>query len=149
MISSGMPRRLAIASANRDGLELLAVATGSAAQRSAWEVLERGLQRYQRVTVVRSGQRVGREVLVHGGSVSGFGAVAAEPFAITALRGARGARGVLEARLQLPTALEAPIAFNQPVGELVLEQNGRIVGAVPLVAPLSIAPPSWFDTARR
>lgn len=35
-----------------------------------------------------------------------------------------------------PGTLEA----DQTVGELVLEHNGRIVGAIPLVAPVSIAP---------
>ena len=28
-------------------------------------------------------------------------------------------------------------------------QNGRIVAAIPLVVPLTIAPGGWFDTARR
>jgi D-alanyl-D-alanine carboxypeptidase len=139
----------AIASGSRDGLDLLAVASGPASEREVWNVLARGFERYERVTVVRSGQRVGREIVVRGGSIARFGAVAGEPFALTAPRGRRGARGVVDARLQLPAAVEPPIAVNQTVGELVLEQNGRIVAAIPLVAPLTIAPSGWFDTARR
>ena len=52
-------------------------------------------------------------------------------------------------RLQLPSEIEAPVEVNQPLGELVVEQEGRVLAVVPLVAPQAIAPSGWLDTAQR
>ncbi len=91
VLADAPPAPATIASSSRDGLDLLAVASGPASEREVWNVLVRGFERYERVTVVRSGQRVGREIVVRGGSIARFGAVAAEPFALTAPRRGREA----------------------------------------------------------
>jgi len=136
----------AIVVGSRGDLVMLAVATGAAAERDAWDIVERGLARYERVPVVRAGQRIGRDVHVHGGSLPSFGGVAAEAFAVTARRGGRASVGLM---LQLPAAVEAPVAVNQPVGELLVESGGRIVGAIPVVAPATIARGRWLGSSRR
>ena len=136
----------AIAVGSRGDLAMLAVTTGAAAEREAWDVVERGLARYERIPVVRAGQRIGHDVHVRGGSSPSFGAVAAEAFAVTARRNSRLSVGLM---LQLPAAVEAPVAANQPVGELVVELGGRIVGAVPLVTPGAIARGRWLGRGRR
>ena len=135
----------AMAIEERDGLALLAVASGPEAPRDAWRVMERGLTRYRRVEIVRAGQAVGGDVEA-GGEVAHVTAVAAQSFALTIPRSGAFA---LRAWLQLHVDGERSPASNQSIGELVFEQSGRIVGAVPLMAPPPNTPTRWLDTARR
>jgi hypothetical protein len=136
----------AIAIEERDGLALLAVASGPEAPRNAWQALERGLARYRRVEVVRAGQVVAGEVGGRGGGVAHVTAVAAQSFALTVPRSGVFA---IRAWLQLHADGEAPPVPNQSMGELVFEKAGRVIGAVPLVAPEPSAPSRWLDTASR
>ncbi len=138
--------RTAIAIAERDGLALLAVASGTDAVHAVWQVLERGLTRYRRVEVVRAGQSIGGDVAGRDGVLAHITAVAAQSFALTVPRSGPFA---LRAWLQLPEGVGDAVAPNQPLGELVFEQAGRIIGAVPLIAPATTAPNGWLDTARR
>ena len=137
------PSRIVLAA--HDGLELLIVATGPAAEREVWGVAERALARYERVALVRAGQPVGAEIAVAGGLVPSMSAVAAESLGITL---PRGVRVPLTLSLQLPTTVEAPVEVRQSLGELVVERSGRVFAVVPLVAPRAIAPGRWLDTAR-
>jgi hypothetical protein len=138
--------RTAIAIAERDGLALLAVASGTDAVRAVRQVLERGLTRYRRVEVVRAGQSIGGDVAGRDGVLAHITAVAAQSFALTVPRSGPFA---LRAWLQLPEGVGDAVAPNQPLGELVFEQAGRIIGAVPLIAPATTAPNGWLDTAYR
>jgi D-alanyl-D-alanine carboxypeptidase len=135
-----------IAFAERDTLELLAVATGPEADAALIDVLARGFQRYRRFELVREGQSVGPTLHVRGGIIPTVNAVAAERWAVTTRAAAPSG---LSFRLQLPTEIEAPVEVHQPLGELVVEENGRVLAVVPLVAPQAIAPSGWLDTARR
>lgn len=140
------PTGLLIAFVEQDGLELLAVTTGPRAREELTATLERGFSRYRRVEVVREGQQVGPTVHVRGGIIPTFNAVAAEGWSLTTSR--TGASGVTF-RLQLPSEVAAPVEVHQPLGELVVEQAGKLLTVVPLVAPQAIAPSGWLDTARR
>jgi D-alanyl-D-alanine carboxypeptidase len=134
-----------IALAERDDLTLLAVATGPQATEQVATALDRGFGHYRRVELVRRGQAVGPIVRVRGGIIPTFNAVAAEPWAMTTRQNGPAAIGF---RLQLPAEIEAPVEVHQPLGELVVEQEGRVLAVVPLVAPQAIAPSGWLDTAR-
>jgi len=136
----------AIALAERDDLELLAIATGPDAARVVWDVIERGFSRYRRMPVVAAGAKIAHAITVRGGILPAFHPKAAETFAVTARR---GDAPTLALSLQLPVALEAPVDLNQRVGELVIERDGRVLGVVPLLAPMTIAPSRWLDTAAR
>ncbi|MBI3768299.1 MAG: hypothetical protein HY271_07350 [Deltaproteobacteria bacterium] len=142
----GGDAQTAIAIGEHDGLALLAVATGPEAARDVWQVLQRGLTRYRRVEVVRTGQSVGGDVEARDGVVAHVTAVAAQSFALTVPSSGAFA---LRAWLQLPQSDETPLEPNQPMGELVFEQAGRIIAAVPLVAPAPSGPSRWLDTASR
>ena len=131
--------------ATRDGLELLAVTTGRSNEELR-SLLDRGFQRYRRVQLVQEGQSVGPMVRVRGGIIPTFNAIAGEPWAMTTRA---DVVPDLAFRLQLPTEIAAPVDVRQPLGELVVEQNGRLLGVVPLVAPQAIAPSGWLDTAHR
>lgn len=136
----------ALALVARDGLELLAVATGVEAETAVWQVLERGLARYRRIELVRAGQPIAGERDGHDGVRRDATAVAARAFALTVPRA--GSFDV-SAWVQLPARTADPVEANSPMGELVFARAGRIIGAVQLVAPPSIAPNRWLDTARR
>lgn len=142
--SAGADVRIALR--ERDNLTLLAVATGPNADQQLATALERGFGRYRRVELVREGQAVGPSVRVRGGIIPTFNAVAAEPWAMTTRQQGSAPLGF---RLQLPSEIEAPVEVHQPLGELVVEQDGRVLGVVPLVAPQAIAPSGWLDTAQR
>jgi D-alanyl-D-alanine carboxypeptidase len=136
----------ALALESRDGLDLLAVASGDDAPAAVWRTLEDGFARYRRVELVHAGTPVGADIEVKGGATDRFTAIAAQAFALTVPRHGPFS---LNAWLQLPGRVLAPVEANQSVGELIFAQGGTIVGAVPLVAPASIAPSGWIDTARR
>jgi D-alanyl-D-alanine carboxypeptidase (penicillin-binding protein 5/6) len=135
-----------IALAERENLTLLAVTTGPRADEELTRTLQRGFQRYRRVELVREGQAVGPTVHVRSGIIPSFNAVAAEPWAVTT---PESSSTPLAFRLQLPTEIDAPVEVDQPLGELVVERDGRVLAVVPLVAPLAIAPSGWLDTAHR
>jgi D-alanyl-D-alanine carboxypeptidase len=143
---SGSTTGARLALAERDNLGLLAVTTGPQAGTELSEILARGFQRYRRIELVREGQMIGPTVRVRGGIIPTFNAVAGEPWAITMPSVAPSG---LSFRLQLPAEIEAPVEVHQPLGELVVEENGRVLAVVPLVAPQAIAPSGWLDTARR
>jgi hypothetical protein len=132
--------------ASRDGLDLLAIASGAGADAQAHAALARGRTRYERVEVVRAGQPVGRKVKVHDGVIPWFSAVAAQSFAVTVPRARTGSLRLI---LQLPGVVSAPLDREQPVGELVIARGGRLLAAVPLVAPVAVAPSRWIDTAQQ
>jgi D-alanyl-D-alanine carboxypeptidase len=135
-----------IALAERQNLALLAVTTGPRADEELTATFERGFHRYRRVELVREGQAVGPSVRVRGGIIPSFNAVAAEPWAVTTPERSPASFAF---RLQLPGEIDAPVEVHQPLGELVVERDGRVLAVVPLVAPQAIAPSGWLDTARR
>jgi D-alanyl-D-alanine carboxypeptidase (penicillin-binding protein 5/6) len=135
-----------IALAERDNLTLLAVTTGPRADEELAATLQRGFSRYRRVELVREGQAVGPTVHVRGGIIPSFNAVAAEPWALTTQDSTPTS---IAFRLQLPAEIDAPVEVHQPLGELVVERDGRVLAVVPLVAPQAIAPSGWLDTAHR
>jgi len=132
--------------AEHDGLELLGVAAGPHGNDELATTIEHGLLRYRRVELVHEGQPVGPTVRVRGGIIPIFNAIAAEPWALTT---SQVTHSDLAFRLQLPSEIDAPVEVHQPLGELVIEEKGRVLGVVPLVAPQAIAPSGWLDTAHR
>jgi hypothetical protein len=130
----------------RDGLTLLTVATGPKAEQELADSSEQTFRRYRRVEVVHVGQPIGPAVHVRGGIIPSFKAVAAEPWALTT---ATSPLAKIAFRLQLPAEISAPVEVHQPLGELVVEREGRLLAVVPLIAPQAIAPSGWLDTARR
>ena len=129
-----------------DGLALLAVATGPKADAELATAFDGAFRRYRRVELVHVGQPIGPSVHVRGGIIPSFKAIAAEAWAVTTTA---AASEKLAFRLQLPSEVNAPVEVHQPLGELLVEREGHLVAAVPLVAPQAIAPSGWLDTARR
>jgi D-alanyl-D-alanine carboxypeptidase len=129
-----------------DGLLLLTVATGAKPDDEIAAAFDATFRRYRRVEVVRVGQPIGPAVHVRGGIIPSFKAIAADAWAMTT---AASAAEKVAFRLQLPSEIDAPVEVHQPLGELVVERDGRLLAVVPLVAPQAIAPSGWLDAARR
>ncbi len=138
-----------VATAQRENLRLIAVVLDApdTATRygTAAELLDWGFAHYQRVDVVRKGDPVNLAVSVLHGTTPQLTPVAGRTLSV--LRRRDDERD-LQLRYQLPATLAAPVKRHQPVGEIVVEERGRLVGVVPLLSPATVAATSVLSAAR-
>jgi len=129
-----------VATAERAGLRLVAVVLGAPVPAEGYalaaQLLERGFAHYELVDVVKAGERVNLTVRVVDGSVGQITPVADRAFSLVRRR---GEEPHLDVRYQVPAELPAPVRRNQPVGELIVQQNGAILSVIPLVSPVNVA----------
>jgi D-alanyl-D-alanine carboxypeptidase (penicillin-binding protein 5/6) len=129
-----------VATARRDNLRLVAIVldASDAGTRysSAAELLEWGFAHYRRIDVVRKGDAVNLPVHVLNGNITQLTPVAGK--AITLLRRCED-EPELQLRYQLPATLAAPLKRSQPIGEIVVEERGELIGIVPLLSPAAVA----------
>ncbi len=128
-----------VASAQRGALRLLAVVAGapSSADRynAAVELLEWGFARYERLEIVRKDEVLNFPIHVRHGSVPDVIAVAGKTFSL--LR-RRDEEHDLQLRYQLPTMLTAPLKAHQQIGEIIVEDNGQLIGVVPVLSQATV-----------
>jgi len=140
---SSAPRRGTfdiVATAQRQSLRLVAVVLGAPDsdvryQRAA-ELLDWGFGRYDRLEVVKEGERLNVEVRVANGATAQLTPVAGR--AVSLLR-RRDEERDLQVRYQVPTMILAPVKRHQTIGELIVEEHGAIVAVIPVVSPSSVA----------
>jgi D-alanyl-D-alanine carboxypeptidase (penicillin-binding protein 5/6) len=124
-----------VATAQRDGLRLIAVVLGAtdsaACFATAADWLSWGFREYERVTVLRKGDRLKVGVHVRDGAASEVLPAARET--VSFLR-RRGEEREIVMRYQLPNEVAAPVARDQRLGELLVEEEGRLIAVVPLVS---------------
>lgn len=129
-----------VATGERNGLRLVAVVLGAALPPDGYAVaaglLERGFASYERIDVVKAGERVNVPVRIVDGSVDQIVPVADGAFSLVRRRGEEPR---LDVRYQVPAELVAPLRRNQPVGEVIVQQNGAILSVIQLVSPISVA----------
>ncbi len=145
-VKTGWTRRAGyslVASAERDGIELVAVVLGTDSEDArfvdARQLLEWGFAHYRTVELVEAGDRVGHvrvadylDVTVEtrvGESVN------AEVFDID---------GELLQRMEVPAEVSAPVRAGERVGTLSFVQGDRLVAQVPLLAAADVERPSAF-----
>jgi D-alanyl-D-alanine carboxypeptidase (penicillin-binding protein 5/6) len=127
-----------VATAARDGVELLAVvlgATPGAASGTAARLLDHGFAQYRRYPLARAGE------------VAGSAAVAGGRHAVTLITAADLTLSIrdpsqLRVRLQL-LPLSAPLAAGDPVGELQFLYGEVLVGSVELWAGEDVPASPW------
>lgn len=138
-----------VATAQRENLRLIAVVLDApdttTRYGTAAELLEWGFAQYQRVDVVRKGDPINFPVVVLHGTIPQLTPIAAQTLSL--LR-RRGDERDLQLRYQLPAALTAPVKRQQPLGEIVIEERGALLGVVPLLSPSTVGATSVLSAAR-
>lgn len=128
-----------VATAERDGLELVAVVMGAAGKRSslgeASRLLDDGFDGYRFVEPVREGEEVGAQISVSGGTESFFRGRAAEGLRL--LLSKEDARD-LTVEVRVPGQVRAPVTQGQIVGAVVFVRGQEEVARVDVLAPRNI-----------
>ena len=130
------------ASAQRDGLGLIAVVMGSETSQDRFaackQLLDYGFANFALVTP----EVPEKEVPVRLGSQS---AVRAVPSGDTELLIDKGQRDSVSLRVDLEEDIPAPVSRGQRLGEMTVLAGERILAKVPLVAEESVARLTWGD----
>ena len=140
--STGVGRAMSysiIASAQRGPLRLIAVVAGATSSvnryKAAAELLEWGFAHYERLEIVRKDEPLNFSIHVNHGSVAEVTPIAGNTFSL--LR-RRDEEHDLQLRYQLPPLLTAPLKHHQPIGEIIVEEKGQLIGVVPVLNPTKV-----------
>jgi D-alanyl-D-alanine carboxypeptidase (penicillin-binding protein 5/6) len=137
-----------VATAQRRSLRLIAVVLGApdstARYRRAAELLEWGFAHYERLEVAKRGEHLNLPIRILNGSVSQITPVAGQT--VSVLSG-RDQERDLQVRYQFPAVLMAPVQRHQPVGEVIVEEKGKLIAVIPVVSPQSVASTSVLSAA--
>jgi serine-type D-Ala-D-Ala carboxypeptidase (penicillin-binding protein 5/6) len=127
------------ATASRNGLRLIAVVLGCPTLRSrfdlARDLLEWGFANYSRMDLVRAGESLAVDLPVANGTAASLRPVAAEGASFLVRK---NESRDLKIRFQLPALVTAPVAKNQPLGEIIVHDGEVVVDVIPAVAPYSV-----------
>jgi D-alanyl-D-alanine carboxypeptidase (penicillin-binding protein 5/6) len=133
------------ATAERDGLALVAVVVGAAGKKSslgeASRLLDHGFETYRVVEPVKEGAEVGAQISVSGGTERFFRGRAAEGLRMVL---SRDEARDLALEVRVPGQLRAPISQGQVVGEVVLTRGNEAVSRVDVLAPHDIHSTGWL-----
>jgi D-alanyl-D-alanine carboxypeptidase (penicillin-binding protein 5/6) len=139
-----------VATAKRDGQRMIAVVMGCDKVRKrapeAQKLLEYGFRNFSTVEAVKKGASFG-PVKVRRGKLREVILVAAEDGRVTV---AKGKENTVSVNLQLPQFVAAPIQKGQVVTKAIIQNEGKVVKEVGLLAPIDVQKsilPSWPVTA--
>ncbi len=128
-----------LATAQRGALRLIAAvldAPDSATRYStAAEWLEWGFQHYERLEIAKRGEPINIPIQVVNGSVSQLTPITGQTFS---LLHRRDEERDLQVRYQLPTMLTAPLNRHEPIGEIIVEEKGALIGVIPVLSPSNV-----------
>ena len=135
------------ASAERDGMELIAVAMGSETSQKRNDacrgMLDYGFANFAHYTPVLPQDTF---VPVELGTAEQVTVTLPESAPILVKKGELSS---VTARTELPEALDAPVQAGQQLGELILEKEGERLTALPLTAAEDIPRLTWADLFER
>ena len=135
------------ASAERDGLELIAVVLhcSSSGERfqSAKQLLDYGFAGYTLVTPDETTEIPAVPVLL--GEVDAITPVLSEASPVLV---EKGQAGKITTRVEVAEQVRAPVEAGQRLGTLTIQSDGSPLAAVPLVAPEAVARKSWWDVTK-
>ena len=135
------------ASAERDGMELIAVAMGSETSQKRNDacrgMLDYGFANFAHYTPELPGDAA---IPVELGTAEQVTVTLPSPEPLLVKKGEATA---ITARAELPERLEAPVEAGQQVGELILEREGEILAALPLTAAETVQRLTWADLFER
>ena len=135
------------ASAERDGMELIAVAMGSETSQkrndACRSMLDFGFANYAHYTPELPGEVT---IPVELGSAEQVTVTLPETAPLLVKKGEVSS---ITARTELPEKLDAPVEQGQQVGELILEREGERLAALPLTAGEAVDRLTWPDLFAR
>lgn len=135
------------ASAERDGLELIAVvlhcSTSGERFQSAKQLLDFGFAGYTLVTPDETTEIPAVPVLL--GEVDAITPVLSEASPVLV---EKGQAGKITTRVEVAEQVRAPVEAGQRLGTLTIQSDGSPLAAVPLVAPEAVARKSWWDVTK-
>jgi len=139
-----------LATANRDNLRLIAVVLDAPTSEVRYDVaaklLDWGFTSFERVDVVRRGERLNVSIRVANGTTGFVTPIAGNSLSIIQ---PRKQASNLVLRYQLPAQLTAPLMREQNVGELIVEQEGRLLGVVRAVVASDVAASGFLGSVGR
>lgn len=131
-----------VASARRDGVELVSAVLGapteSGRDAATMELLEYGFSLYHRERVLRRGERVAAAAVRL--QDTSLGLTPAGDVRLTVREGER-----VETRLEAPDEVEGPIARGQRLGRAVVAVDGEPAARVGLLAAASVGAPTLLE----
>jgi D-alanyl-D-alanine carboxypeptidase (penicillin-binding protein 5/6) len=127
------------ATAQRDGLRLIAVVMGAATSNvrfdEAKRLLATGFQGFRKVVLARKGTPVGPDIGVSGSTVRKIRAVAQDDLSVVVKR---GLEKQLVLDVQVPASLSAPAHRGQEIGEVRVKQQDQVLATTAAVIPEEI-----------
>ena len=135
------------ASAERDGMELIAVAMGSETGQKRNDAC-RGMLDYGFANFAHYTPSLPEMLAVPVELGTAEQVTVTLPDAAPLLV-KKGEQSSITARAELPEALEAPVQAGQRLGELILEREGERLAALPLTAGEEVARLTWADLFER
>ena len=136
--------RCLVSGAKHDGIQLVTVVLDSLFMwNDSIALLDYGFEQIEPITVVRAGESVG-SVDISGGSINTTDVKTASAITLPRLKGSAALLN-FEKVLELPESVDAPVKAGDPVGRLVIKQNGSEVASVDLLAVSSAEKMSFWE----
>jgi D-alanyl-D-alanine carboxypeptidase (penicillin-binding protein 5/6) len=137
-----------VATAQQRSLRLIAVVLGAADSATRYaraaDLLEWGFAHYERLAVVKKGEHLNLPIPVMHGTVAQITPVAGQTFSLLSRR---GEERNFQVRYQLPTVLMAPLKRHQQIGELIVEEQGKVIAVIPVLSPKTVAATGMLSAA--
>lgn len=134
------------ATAQKDGMRLIAVVLGTSASQTRFDearkMLEYGFNTYKLFSVCAQGDLLGMQVNVTHGGADVVDAAAGESM-VMLIR--RGDESTIALEVALPETVQAPLAQGEKLGEVRVLQGGTLVGTLDAVASVAIGLPGYLE----
>lgn len=138
------------ATAQKDGMRMIAVVLGTSASQTrfneARQMLEYGFTTYRLFSVCSKGDSLGLQVEVKRGGVDAVMASAGEDMVILMRRGDESA---ISLEIALPDSIQAPVSRGDVIGEIRVLKSGSIIATLPAVAGADVGLPGYLEALLR
>jgi serine-type D-Ala-D-Ala carboxypeptidase (penicillin-binding protein 5/6) len=125
--------------AQRENLRLVAIIMGGKSSQTRFDIgkilLEWGFSHFARIDMVNKGEPFRVEVVVEGGSIPALQPVAAADASFLVRK---GEVKDLQVGFQFPPVISAPISYRQIIGEVIVQDGGRVLAIIPALSPYDV-----------
>lgn len=144
--SADVSRYCLAATAQKNGLRLIAIVLGTPVSQTRFDearaMLDYGFANYRRVTLLQTGDRLGKTVRVKMGMQDEVEAAAGNGVSMLIRP---GQEKQLSMEVELPEEVNAPVAQGDTLGVVRVLLNGEIVAKLPAVAATDVGMPGLLE----